>query len=323
MVISDEFRKQKKLRDLGVEGIQIDTQKNKENKHDLIERNKNIFLVAQMLSIKHDEIQKLEDFQTLRDEGLKFSESHLNSDIKQFIEFFKENREKSNMAIKEADFQTKEKQELLAKKKEIGAKYQEFVSEISKNIEKLEVYAGYRTFLMEIYSRRQLEFKKSDQGFEGFNFHPKTNKFGEVPDIQIKPHIKELIENEDLFKSKIREGNLLGEDFFADMEEKNLFLIQQLQDAVQNLESKKNQSDFLQRKFNREVNELESRQTEIDSRLGNAEIENYALQIDGKVLDLNSSSAPQSLSLDVSLPKLSKDVPVTSKFSFDDLKAKI
>ena len=271
IVINEEFQRQRKLQDIGIDSIPIDTQKNKENKHDLIERNKNIFLVAQMLAIKHDEIQKLEDFQTLRDEGLKFSESHLNSDIKQFIEFFKDNKEKSNTAVKEAEDQSKIKQEKLDKKKEINTKYQEYVSEITKNIEKLGVYAGYRDFLKEIYSRRQIDVKNLDDEAEHDNldnnlpdFHPSEERLGSMPDVPIQPHIKELIERDDTFKHKIREGNLLEEDFFADLEEKNLFLIQQLQDSAQNLERKKNQFEEQKHKFNKEMNELKSRQREIE-----------------------------------------------------------
>ena len=43
-----------------------------------------------MLNIKQKEIAKLEEFSNLRAEGLRHSEALLNSDIKSFIEFFKE-----------------------------------------------------------------------------------------------------------------------------------------------------------------------------------------------------------------------------------------
>jgi hypothetical protein len=63
-----------------------------------------------MLSIKHDEIQKLEDFQTLRSEGLKFYENNLNTDIKQFVDYFKDNREQARQTRLAADNMLRDKQ---------------------------------------------------------------------------------------------------------------------------------------------------------------------------------------------------------------------
>lgn len=330
IIINEEFHKQQKFQDSGIESIPVDTQKNKENKHDLLQRNKNIFLVAQMLAIKQDEIQKLEDFQDLRDEGLKFSESHLNQDIKQFIEFFKENREKSNTAVKQAEKQSKIKQEKLNLKKEINAKYQEYVSEITKNIEKLKIYSGYRDFLMEIHSRRQLDLRgdnetddvPSKQTSKPFNFYPKAKqKLGEMPDIPIEPNLKELIENEDTFKDKL-EANLLDEDFFTALEEKNLFLIQQLQ----NLESKEKQSVDVRRNFLREVDELEARQEEIEIHLEKAQSDYNLLFVDEEIPGLHDGPLDvkkfiQEDSSPTSHP--AEHGMSSSKFTLDDLTSKV
>lgn len=128
----DFFRKQQSMDipiDIPTESIHIDNHK-KESRHRLLERNREIFLIAQMLSIKHEEIQKLEDFQTLRDEGLRFFEDHLNSDIKQFIDFFKENREASRQAVLEAENQAKEKQKKLTELKRLKAEYQDYENKI-------------------------------------------------------------------------------------------------------------------------------------------------------------------------------------------------
>lgn len=61
IIINQDFIRQQKSHNVEFDKIPVDTQKKKETKHALLERNKNIFLIAQMLSIKHDEIQKLED----------------------------------------------------------------------------------------------------------------------------------------------------------------------------------------------------------------------------------------------------------------------
>lgn len=109
--INEDFAKQQRSHNIEFERIPVDTQKKKETKHELLERNKNIFLIAQMLSIKHDEIQKLEDFQKLRSEGLKFYENNLNTDIKQFVDYFKDNREKARQTRLMADNMLRDKQE--------------------------------------------------------------------------------------------------------------------------------------------------------------------------------------------------------------------
>ena len=130
IIINEEFSKKHQSQDIPMESIPIDVHKKKESKHRLLERNREIFMIAQMLSIKHDEIQKLEDFQELRDEGLKFSEAHLNTDIKQFIDFFKESREQSRKAVLEADNQAKLKQSKLAELKKLKNDYQEYENKI-------------------------------------------------------------------------------------------------------------------------------------------------------------------------------------------------
>lgn len=70
-LLSEDFKRHQHSYNVQYDKIPVDTMKKRESRHNLLERNKDIFLIAQMLSIKHDEIQKLEDFQTLRSEGLK------------------------------------------------------------------------------------------------------------------------------------------------------------------------------------------------------------------------------------------------------------
>lgn len=140
ILINDDLKRQTRSQHISLDQIPVDTQKKKESKHDLIERNKNIFLIAQMLSIKHDEIQKLEDFQTLREEGLKFYETNLNTDIKQFIEYFKDNREKAREARLLADQRLKEKQQKENELHRLHSEFQAYDNKIRRNQETIKVY---------------------------------------------------------------------------------------------------------------------------------------------------------------------------------------
>ena len=75
----------------------------RENRYSLIQSKREMFLVVQMLNIKSKEIAKLEEFTNMRGEGLKQSELLLHSEIKNFIEFFKKNREESTNEIRTAE----------------------------------------------------------------------------------------------------------------------------------------------------------------------------------------------------------------------------
>lgn len=123
--------------------------KKKESRHQILERNKNIFLIAQMLSIKQDEIQKLEDFQTLRAEGLKFYQNNLNTDIKDFVDYFKDNREKARKARLFHDTKLREKQAKEAELKALNNELQDYENKITKNEEKLVEYEKYKHFLID------------------------------------------------------------------------------------------------------------------------------------------------------------------------------
>lgn len=102
-----------------------------------------------MLSIKQDEIQKLEDFKTLRSEGLKFYQNNLNTDIKEFVDYFKDNQEKARQARVYADSKLHEKQQKEAELKKLQNELQDCENKNSKNDEKLDEYEKYKHFLIE------------------------------------------------------------------------------------------------------------------------------------------------------------------------------
>lgn len=69
-----------------------------------------MFLINKMIDKKKKESSKLEDYSTLRLDGLNCSEKMLAEDIKNFITYFQKNSEESNAANKEAELMSKEKQ---------------------------------------------------------------------------------------------------------------------------------------------------------------------------------------------------------------------
>jgi hypothetical protein len=76
-----------------------------------------------MLDTKQREIEKLEEYAFMRDDGLNCSEKMLDQDTRAFIEFFKENKERSTKAMKDAELKTKLKQERTQELKNIYDQY--------------------------------------------------------------------------------------------------------------------------------------------------------------------------------------------------------
>ena len=89
--------------------IPIERPKNRENRYKLIEKKREMFLVSQMLTIKSDEIQRLEHHALMREDGLNCSEKMLAQDTSSFIQFFNNIKEQTNLAAKELEDLRKKK----------------------------------------------------------------------------------------------------------------------------------------------------------------------------------------------------------------------
>lgn len=75
--------------------IPIERPKNRENRWKLIEKKREMFLVQQMLETKQEEIERLAEHATMREDGLTCSENMLETDTKAFLKFFNEIKEKT------------------------------------------------------------------------------------------------------------------------------------------------------------------------------------------------------------------------------------
>ena len=106
-----------------------------------------MFLVQQMLETKQEEIERLAEHATMREDGLTCSETMLETDTKAFLMFFNQIKEKTQQASKKLDETRKTKNDKAAALRNINDEIQILVSNISKNIESLEVYNNYKVFL--------------------------------------------------------------------------------------------------------------------------------------------------------------------------------
>jgi len=83
--------------------IPIERPKNRETRHKLVEKKREMFLVQQMLETKRDEIERLTEHATMREDGLTCSENMLETDTKAFLKFFNEIKKKTQDASKDLD----------------------------------------------------------------------------------------------------------------------------------------------------------------------------------------------------------------------------
>ena len=106
-----------------------------------------MFLVQQMLETKRDEIERLTEHATMREDGLTCSENMLETDTKAFLKFFNEIKKKTQDASKELDSVRKQKNERNNELRKWTDDIQILVSTVSKNVESLEQYNNYKMFL--------------------------------------------------------------------------------------------------------------------------------------------------------------------------------
>ena len=83
--------------------IPIERPKNRENRWKLIEKKREMFLVQQMLETKQEEIERLAEHATMREDGLTCSENMLETDTKAFLKFFNDIKDKTQKASKTLD----------------------------------------------------------------------------------------------------------------------------------------------------------------------------------------------------------------------------
>ena len=99
------------------------------------------------LDVKREEIQKLQDKATQKEEALRRSEQKLEEDAIRFDTFLKENDKRAHDAVKEAEAATKKKNDKVQEIKRLNQQLQAVSSEMSKQREALDDCVKYREFL--------------------------------------------------------------------------------------------------------------------------------------------------------------------------------
>ncbi|KAM9326478.1 cilia- and flagella-associated protein 100 [Gastrophryne carolinensis] len=149
--------------------VTTDKQVQREGLHEYINRKKEMFLLQYSLTVKRDEIQKLEAMAAAEEMKLEKAEHFLEEDAVRFDEFLKQNDRNSVEALKQADKETKLKMEQVAQIKSLTAQMMNIKSDISKCEETLREYLMYKEFLFRLSPKewkeeilkKKIEKKKS------------------------------------------------------------------------------------------------------------------------------------------------------------------
>ena len=260
--------------------IPIERPKNKENRYKLIDKKREMFLVQQMLETKQREIQRLEDHAHMREDGLKASEDMLAADTQGFIEFFNKIKEDTQKATKEYEDAKGKKGKMTGELRKIIEEQNSYISRINKSLELLRIYHDYKLFLdslapKEWQDKLGLRKSKVQKKLEQRD-RAQAKKAGiaavagqvkqEDNDVQIPRDLREVIEDsEDEYDLYFKTPDQLM-DIFATLEEKNLFLIQQSQEAEEALENKKHQYFEVTDDMDSEIKVLTNSLQEVDFR---------------------------------------------------------
>jgi len=129
------------------DGIVSASRRERENVADFVAKKREMFLVQMSLDVKNAEIRKLIEKTSRKDDALKKSQQMLDEDVGRFDEFLQKNDQKAHKAMKDAEEETKKKQDRLQRIKQLKSQLSAVQSEIAKHREQKEECMKYKSFL--------------------------------------------------------------------------------------------------------------------------------------------------------------------------------
>ena len=267
IAIDERFSKKINMSQAAEFTIPVERPRNKENRWKLIEKKREMDLINEMIKTKRQETSKIEYLEKKRQEALEESEKFLSQDIKSFVDFFKKNTSESKQAMQDAENQKNIRMGMHKEFLEKKDAYQKLVSNINKNSELLEEYNKYKVFLDKVSSAGTLTHNNKEKKEEGESKKNNQKSDDLLKELGIKKDIIDLIED-DTFKYEIAfkdPDDLIAN--FTTLEEKNLFLIQQTQEAEQAYEEKNHVFMKTKKRYENELRALENGLAEVKDRI--------------------------------------------------------
>jgi len=263
----------------------------KENMADFIAKKRDMFLIQMSLDTKRQEIQKLEEKAAMKEDALRKSEMMLEEDAMRFDAFLKENDRKAHDALKRADQETKEKQEKVMEIKKLNQEISKVENEMSKYEEQLHACLKYKEFLDSLTlpeyleqikakkeerkrkKREQRELQQKEK--EGSRSGSASARQGAITSSSNKDdNNKQDDANQDDDDDTDDDGEPMHFqrpeqllDIFAQLEERNLFLIQNVQETEEALEELKQKFEETQKQMEEKTNLLHGNISDLKGKI--------------------------------------------------------
>mmetsp|Transcript_13986 Transcript_13986/g.27124 ORF Transcript_13986/g.27124 Transcript_13986/m.27124 type:complete len:435 (+) Transcript_13986:357-1661(+) len=225
----------------------------KENMDDFIQKKRDMFLIQMSLDTKRQEIQKLEEKAQMKEDALRKSEMMLEEDAMRFDAFLKENDRKAHNALKRADTETKQKQEKVSEIKKLNQEIAKVDAEMSKYEEQLNACLKYKKFLDDLTPPEHFAAVGERK------VRRKQEKLAELQKENPGLKIDNVSSDEDPDEMYFKEPSQLL-NIFAQIEERNLFLIQNVQETEEALEE-------LKQKYEETKTQMEEKTAKLHSNI--------------------------------------------------------
>ncbi|KAL0491374.1 coiled-coil domain-containing protein [Acrasis kona] len=273
----------------------------KENMTDFIEKKRKMFLIQMSLDTKKFEVKKLEKKAEERERSLQLEEQALMRDAQKFDEFLTENDMQAVEAMNDAENETKQKQAKQNEIKKLNTKISAVKNEIVKLDEQLENCKRYKAFLDKLTpeSFRQQQKEKRQKLIEekaydanqklaparrnsGSN-RPTVQRTASSSKIEAVTVIPEIEDDMEEYATEMYFTNpeqLLH--IFSDLEENNLFLIQNSQDYEEQLEEIKKQYRETKKNMDNESANLKSQIDKLEEQIAQEEEKSKVIKLRAK-----------------------------------------
>jgi len=214
-----------------------ESRKRAEAKHELIEKKKDMFLLQMMLDLKKKEIQKMDDFKRLRNEGLKYSEKMMAEDLENVKTIVSEMKLKSSDQIAAADEAARKNHGKDEELKNIRERITLAHNRINRSTDSLENRYKYMLFFLRLQSKEYKPEEKKDTQLSRelmatLNLRPEFIKLIEDPNNDFTLQFKKP---QDLY------------DLYLNLEEQNTTLIKRMQRLDEEIEIKREEFATMRR----------------------------------------------------------------------------
>eukprot|EP01006_Ploeotia_vitrea_P033676 TRINITY_DN65621_c10_g2_i3.p1 TRINITY_DN65621_c10_g2~~TRINITY_DN65621_c10_g2_i3.p1 ORF type:complete len:553 (+),score=326.43 TRINITY_DN65621_c10_g2_i3:863-2521(+) len=235
------------------------TRRDRESMAEFIAKKRDMFLIQMSLDTKREEIRKLEEKAKMKEDALRKSEEMLDEDATRFDAFLRENDRKAHEAMQRADRETKLKQEKIAELKKLNQQITKVEGEMNKHEDELKLCTKYKAFLDKLTPPEHFEQLRARKAAKAERMREAGLRVpADLDDVELSDD-----EDEMYFKEP---AQLL--EIFAQLEERNLFLIQNVQETEEALEELKQKKRDTEAVLNEKTEQLQTNINELRQKIG-------------------------------------------------------